>query len=228
MENWVEAIGLALFTVAIGYGLSRTVLPYLWALGRRGAEPLEPDELAPATAAKNWLPVYVVINVALVGVSVLAFLTALNSQDEADEIENFPTAAGEIIDSRAVANVLDTDMSMVGDVVETKYNVFIAYRYNVGGIAYTGNRITFDERLSGEERLFEKADADELLERYPAGAAVKVTYDPDDPARAGLEVDRAEPVLGIGLMAGALLALVAGALFVPLMWRAFSSPPGDK
>lgn len=79
----------------------------------------------------------------------------------------------------------------------------IAYRYEVGGRAYKGRKITLADR--GYPKL--KA-AREVIARYPEGASIPVYYDPAKPRRAFLEPQRRERrALGIA----ALLMAIAGA-----------------
>lgn len=56
----------------------------------------------------------------------------------------------------------------------------IVYRYTVDGRAHESRRIAFVNRARGRTRS-------ELAAEYPAGRAVTVRYDPDDPETAVLE-----------------------------------------
>ncbi|MDD5544005.1 MAG: DUF3592 domain-containing protein [Acidobacteriia bacterium] len=58
----------------------------------------------------------------------------------------------------------------------------VVYEYVVGGNSLRGNRITFGNAASGN-----RAAARKTAERYPAGAAVSVFYDPQKPGSAVLE-----------------------------------------
>ena len=64
----------------------------------------------------------------------------------------------------------------------TNYRLALAYRYQVGGRDYEGDRVEFGPRRVDSQDLIER-----LAEKYPAGAQVTVHYDPDDPANAVLE-----------------------------------------
>jgi hypothetical protein len=56
----------------------------------------------------------------------------------------------------------------------------IVYEYNVGGMNYQGQKITPGLRWGG-------SGSGKVVARYPAGSAVTVYYDPNNPADAVLE-----------------------------------------
>ncbi len=65
----------------------------------------------------------------------------------------------------------------------------VAYRYNVGGREYEGQRLYFSyfpEEDSGPAR--------QLVDRYPSGAQVQVHYHPDQPHLSVLEPGHTEPL----------------------------------
>lgn len=79
----------------------------------------------------------------------------------------------------------------------------ITYRYEVGGRAHTGRKVTLAD--TGYPKL---RGARDVIDRYPAGAKVSVFYDPVKPKRAFLEPQlRERRTLGIA----ALLVAIAGA-----------------
>lgn len=216
MTAWVMAMGLGVVSVIIGALLQRFILWPLWRWQAHRAEMAEWDgeENAPS---RDWRWVGVVLTIALLGVSVGAFQIGLAERDKTAERENFPTTTGMIVRSEAVPNVLDTEMSLVGDVVETQYNVYIEYTYRVEDTDYRGERIVFDERLSGEARLFEQAVAEDLIAKYPLNQPITVIYDPANPRRAGLELPANSAASGIGFIAGAVLGMIGGAAGLPLL-----------
>lgn len=57
----------------------------------------------------------------------------------------------------------------------------VRYEYRVGGIARRGGRITF-----GDERCATEATVKDIAGRYPVGAVVKVSFDPQAPNEAVL------------------------------------------
>jgi len=93
----------------------------------------------------------------------------------------------------------------------TRINVRVSYRYVVAGTEHSSERVTFfsSTMSHGFEPL-----AREHCERYAAGTAVDVRYDPGDPAAAVIEthIPRAS-VFAVGL---ATIFLVGG--LVGLIW----------
>ena len=88
----------------------------------------------------------------------------------------------------------------------TVYKPNVQYTYEVAGAAYTGNKVANRVFYSRNRTTF-----DSLKKRYPAGAGVKVYYDPNNPAQAILEpVSRSNLpylVFGIALDAAGLVLL---------------------
>ena len=68
--------------------------------------------------------------------------------------------------------------------VMTRINVRVSYRYVVGGMAYSSDRVTFfpSTMSHGLEQ-----SARQHCDRYPAETAVDVRYDPGEPAAAVIE-----------------------------------------
>jgi hypothetical protein len=60
----------------------------------------------------------------------------------------------------------------------------VRYVYCVGDVDYAGTRLAFAPCWIGSQYT-----VDALARRYPAGAAVDVRYDPDQPGEAVLEID---------------------------------------
>ncbi len=58
---------------------------------------------------------------------------------------------------------------------------FVTYSYAVNGMNFTSNRVSFAAAIP-------KKQIDSVLARYPAGQAVTVHYQPDNPAQAVLEL----------------------------------------
>ncbi|PWH15741.1 MAG: hypothetical protein DDG60_05320 [Anaerolineae bacterium] len=92
----------------------------------------------------------------------------------------------------------------------TRYQPHILYEYQVGERRYQSQRL-----FTGEAVLYSSSTAaQQVLERYPsAGQPVVVWYDPRNPADAVLQPTLhwqfwLYALLGLGLMAGALLVLL--------------------
>jgi len=93
----------------------------------------------------------------------------------------------------------------------TTYEAAIHYRYTVNGTEYSSDRVSFGEYSSSN-----RAHAQGIVSRYPAGKTVQVYYDPNDPEVAVLESGTSWSCyipIGIGIafvIVGALLS--AGSL----------------
>lgn len=74
----------------------------------------------------------------------------------------------------------------------------VTYQYEVGGVQYTGTRVTQHSFRYGS-----LGDVKKFLADHPVGSTVTVYYDPADPASAVLEK-------GLGRMANKQLALTGG------------------
>jgi hypothetical protein len=84
------------------------------------------------------------------------------------------------------------------------YGASINYRYTVSGQDYEGARRSFsDVRTSSRRR------AEQILARYPQGAAVDIYYDPGDPTSSVLEA-------GVGMSAYVFAALGAVMILIGL------------
>ncbi len=60
------------------------------------------------------------------------------------------------------------------------YSLMMTYHFSAGGVVYTGDRFEIPSRRSGgDEQYFLKK-----LAPYAPGSAVKILYDPKDPARS--------------------------------------------
>lgn len=82
----------------------------------------------------------------------------------------------------------------------------VVYEYAVNGRRYTGARISFAERISGD-------DLEAALQRYPLGQVVQVTYNPLKPSEAVLEREMPAAVgFGVSMLA---VFVIVGALLIP-------------
>jgi len=90
----------------------------------------------------------------------------------------------------------------------TTYKPVVAYRYELMGLQYTGERIAFGANT------FNRRKSDEIIARYPVGQAVTVHYNPDKPEDAVLEAvvqgGTLSLIIGIVLMGvGVVMAVVS-------------------
>jgi hypothetical protein len=86
--------------------------------------------------------------------------------------------------------------------VEKAYFPLVEYSYSVGGVRRLGHSILPDQVRGGSQ-----AYAARIAARYPVGGAVRVHYDPSDPAQTALEFSLGLawllPVLGLLLLLAA-------------------------
>jgi hypothetical protein len=116
--------------------------------------------------------------------------------------ETWPTAGGTVLASEITKR---THRDQKTRVTYTYYTPQIRYGYKVGGADYEGSIIRFGDLERSSITL-----PQELVSKYPAGAAVGVRYDPADPNRATLETKSA----GGGQIAAGVLFVVVPLLAV--------------
>ena len=113
---------------------------------------------------------------------------------------DWPVAAGEIISSEVKASQSDN---------LSNYFPVIHYRYIVNMVEHESNVVRLSESvLVGTGRNL----AQKRVDKYPAGQAVNVYYDPEQPEKSTLEPEMSYSgfifygVLGSGFLAAGLLA----------------------
>ena len=113
----------------------------------------------------------------------------------------WPTAQGTVLSSRAESRRLLTQTG--GSRTMTVWSPLVEYSYRVGERDYHGSRVAFGPEVAGARDL-----AEQTVQRYPAGAAVSVHYDPSNPSHATLETAMAfrwvALLVPIGFFAAAL------------------------
>jgi hypothetical protein len=119
----------------------------------------------------------------------------------------WPCVDGTVTDSRALRKVTQGTGDDEGESIS--YVPTVEYRYELSGRTYTGSRIAFAQSGYGSP-----GRAEQKLARYPVGSAVKVLYDPANPASAVLECRN--PLAWVMLIAGIVILAVAVALAVLL------------
>ena len=133
------------------------------------------------------------------GLAVLLFYIA--ARRYAKRAAKWPTVRGTIVAS-AVEKYEERDSS---GSLRIAYRPAVEYSYAVNGRDYRGTQIRLMVQISGSE-----AAAAKVVARYPAGGAVDVHYDPNDPSTAALENSRGGPVI---------LLLLALACFALAVWQ---------
>jgi hypothetical protein len=119
---------------------------------------------------------------------------------EAGRMAKWPAAPGRVVASESVTTAFR------GLGLRYALAVRIVYEYEVGGTAYTGERVGVETQPVETD----SAEGQRRLRNYPVGAEVTVYYDPDDPAAAVLERDRpgsafaaGAALIGVGLAVAA-------------------------
>jgi hypothetical protein len=94
----------------------------------------------------------------------------------------------------------------------TYYYPIVSYRYEVGGITFTGHQISYSP-TSYSDPQSAQADAN----RYPEGSTVQVHYSPGEPWESVLEPGPAEYPWILPVVGG--LLVVIGAAGLIQLWR---------
>lgn len=152
----------------------------------------------------------------------MAFSIGKPIRDQAAASVTWPTTEGRITRAQ-----LERSISKG----KTMYSADIAYDYQLDGKPFEGGRVWMGNGSSSSDPTpFRRA-----VERYPAGTAVRVHYDPADPAESVLEpgVTWASSFLyffGLGVLAVGgmiLLSALVPLLLVAAALAGFFAPKGD-
>ena len=120
----------------------------------------------------------------------------------------WPTTDGVVTMSR-VASQITTE--------GTKYRVDIAYTYWPPSGEYSGNHIELDDPPGSREEI------QQIVDRYPEGTEVTVSYNPDKPSEAILEPGATtKDIVDLGTFLG--LTVLGGWAF----WRSYRKRTRDK
>src|SRR5262249_7379385 len=122
----------------------------------------------------------------------------------------WPHAGGTVTRSWTETVSRQVDPTETTSPTMTRLNVRVSYRYVVAGTAHSSDRVTFFS--STMSHGFEQ-HAREHCERYAAGTAVDVRYDPGDPAAAVIET-RIPGAFFFAVGCSALLLLVGLVLLI--------------
>jgi hypothetical protein len=156
----------------------------------------------------------IALGVFLVGT---VFLSVLGARAiAATRATNWPVASGTIVES------LDIKTGQVGRGRHAKRRITfdVAYKYSVDGGEYSGNVFSFHPDTFLFD--FRKPHFNALAERFKAGSAVPVFYNPSSPRDSVL---RAEVPLNLLVSIVFIATVVVAALLTFVykrMWRAFS------
>lgn len=147
------------------------------------------------------------------GLGIFLIYRNQQSKKKAQLSQNWPVTKGQITDSHVNRSV-DTDSE---GSTSTTYAASVAYTYDVGGQVYNGRNIAFGFNPSYSNQS--KAQA--TVARYPAGSAVSVYYDPNNPADAVLE--RQVSGSNVMMILGIVFTVIGVCLACPVMLIAIST-----
>src|SRR5262249_15582749 len=138
---------------------------------------------------------------ACLGFALLAALIIFDIQRSLGRMLAWPTAPGRIEKS----GVHEFE-ALTGDDGSqqwtTHYRSNVVYSYEVAGVRYTGDKVGTTGRASSNMAALVRS----VAARYPAGSAVVIRYNPDNPAESILD-PRAGPLWLLWLIPAAVLAL---------------------
>jgi hypothetical protein len=146
------------------------------------------------------------LKLAIAGIALIAavlfVLIHIRAQNAARRARAWPVAPGIVSASRTVRRWgLGNGVWAAG----LWYVPEITYRYDVAGHAFSNNRV-----FLSDTGFSKRQQAQDVIDRYPPGAAVSVLYNPAHPKRACLEpVRRERRALGTAVL---LVVLAAAAL----------------
>lgn len=121
-----------------------------------------------------------------------------------DQVAAWPETDGTVIESKVNTWERTSSSSKGGSRTVTVHGPDVLYRYRVGAADYQSR--AFRPGAPPVDR--ERAKAEAIAARYPAGTAVKVRYDPDHPVRSWLENPPPETSSGLELAAINLVGLL--------------------
>ncbi len=111
--------------------------------------------------------------IAGIGVSVWGVIVVLDALASS----NWPTVEGVVVSSG-----VERGSSGTGTSRSTSYHAKVDYTYEVDGVAYQAERVSFKDAISKS-----RGHAEEISNSYKVGQAVVVAYDAEDPGNAVLE-----------------------------------------
>jgi hypothetical protein len=128
----------------------------------------------------------------------------------------WPYVMGKVISSEMEID-RDTDSDRGTSIT---YSAEVMFEYEVGGVSYAANRVSFGQYGSSSP-----GPARKILNKYPADEAVKVYYDPADPQNSVLEPGVTFSTYMV--LIGGLVFIFSGALFLFIINKYWSSQKGQ-
>jgi Protein of unknown function (DUF3592) len=156
----------------------------------------------------------VFITIAFLGVAAVLTrmaATRLELRRLSQESAAWPRVSGEVVDIRPVWS----SSPRAGKA----YWPTIHYRYSVGGRTFLGDRVSF-------RPTYGRAEAENAVSRFPAGAPVSVWYRPRDPGTSVLEPSTCRTGLTMIFLVPSAVVALALALFCLAILLLVSKPRG--
>jgi hypothetical protein len=131
-------------------------------------------------------------------------IISITARKRAKAAQTWPTTPGVVLSSHVD---IHTSRDSDGD-RNTTYKPVVAYRYEIMGLEYTGDRIAFGANTFSHKKSYE------IVGHYPVGQPLTVHYNPDKPQDAVLEAEAkggvASLIIGIVLMSvGVVMAVIS-------------------
>lgn len=170
VKNARRALGFTLLFPA--FGLFFASIPWLRSRKNKSAQPgMEPKSTE--CAGKLFMVAFGLV-FALVGLLAFKamFLTPLQQTREA---KAWTEAAATVVSSKVKSHTGDDS---------TTYSPYIAYRYEINGEDYLGDRYSF---IGGSSSGYDSKAA--IVGQYPQGRAITIYYDPANPAESVINRD---------------------------------------
>ncbi|MBN1260259.1 MAG: DUF3592 domain-containing protein [Anaerolineae bacterium] len=150
-----------------------------------------------------------VFGIGMVLLGLVYLIAALLDRRRKETVGSWPTVEGHILSTDVVHKEKTTEEWALAT-----YTPVVRYTYSVAEKAYTSENVDFEP-----ERSFPSlAEAEAVAQRYPAGCAVTVHYNPHGPQQAALEVKKptgfnSELVSGLATAVLGVLVIVVYVIF---------------
>jgi hypothetical protein len=128
------------------------------------------------------------------GIGVYFLVQALAALYEARRSRHWPSTSGRVVESQ---------VQKVRGVDGPGYRAEISYVYTVAGHEYVGNRAAFANFMHSSW----SGRAARVVRRFPKGACIAVFHDPDEPQESVLVTGFNRDVIGVSVLALALIVL---------------------
>jgi len=120
---------------------------------------------------------------ACIGFAMLWGLVLVGMQRAASKTQRWPTAPGRVetsdVQSRQVRSRSTNQRSASW---KTRYRPKVVYGYDVAGVHYRGDKISYSGAAGSSDALAQK-----IVERYPVGTPLTVHYNPDSPGESAID-----------------------------------------